>query len=592
MEQEIHKLRTDWSQAWPEALALWSPYTRLSEPRWACNPREAVELGINDSFASIRVRDHAVFIALHQVVEYGLEDYAVEILAHEIGHHVLCPGNLQEAGQSIALAARALPTCEHYAGTVVNMWEDLLINDRLVRYHRQRHAEVYEKLNANLNGEPSKIWGLYMRAFEYLWGLERGRLCQVALQPNEEGDAYLVSRMVRVYGEDWMAGVGGFAALCLPYIMGTTTDLEKRLKILYDTQGMGEGCEVPLGILDGGEWEIVHPTRDPRVMGSRAGGDEPGAETGQASSDSDRDGSSQEIGGGEGQRREPHLFGQVLKALGIKLDQHDAAVKFYREKALPHLIPFPTQESEPSVEPLMEGLEPWDVGFPMEQVDWLQSVMLSPTVVPGMTTVQRTWGVMGGSDKERIPLDLDLYVDCSGSIPNPQQVFSFLALAGAIVVLSALRAGARVQATLWSGAGEYDKTAGFISDENALLRVLTGYLGGGTAFPNHIVRETYSPRRETDRPVHILILSDEGIDTMAMNDEQGTPGLEISRMGLEKARGGGTMVLNLYYEGFLDMPFCQEVKKMGWEIFRIEDWSGLLAFARDFAKRKYGATPR
>lgn len=236
----------------------------------------------------------------------------------------------------------------------------------------------------------------------------------------------------------------------------------------------------------------------------------------------------------------------------------------------------------------MEGLEPWEIGSPMEQIDWLQSVLLSPAIVPGLTTVRRTWGVMGGTEREREPLDLDLYVDCSGSIPNPQTALSYLALAGAIVVLSALRTGARVQATLWSGAGQFDKTPGFVTDERAVLRVLTGYLGGGTAFPNHILRDTYQERTERDRPVHILILSDDGVDTMGHNDEQGTSGLEIARTALEQARGGGTMVLNLYSQAFFDRPFAKSVRKMGWELFRVTDWSELLQFAREFSRLKYG----
>ena len=236
----------------------------------------------------------------------------------------------------------------------------------------------------------------------------------------------------------------------------------------------------------------------------------------------------------------------------------------------------------------MEGLEPWDVGHPMEEIDWMESMMVSPKPIPGFTTVRRRWGMMGGCEKEREPLDLDLYVDCSGSIPNPQQNFSYLALAGAIVVLSAFRAGARVQATLWSGAGQFDSTGGFVKDELSVLRVLTGYLGGGTAFPNHLLVETYSDRPETARPVHILVLSDEGIDTMARPDNRGSDGMSISKMALEKAGGGGTMVLNLYNESFLRNTFSQEAQALGWEMSMVTDWSGLLEFARKFARRKFG----
>ncbi len=72
----------------------------------------------------------------------------------------------------------------------------------------------------------------------------------------------------------------------------------------------------------------------------------------------------------------------------MDLSDHDAAVVYYRERALPHLIPFPTKEAPESSEPLMEGLEPWDIGSPLEEVDWLQSVLLSPRIFPGQTTGQ------------------------------------------------------------------------------------------------------------------------------------------------------------------------------------------------------------
>ena len=65
-----------------------------------------------------------------------------------------------------------------------------------------------------------------------------------------------------------------------------------------------------------------------------------------------------------------------------------------------------------------EGLEPWDIGHALDAADWLQSVLQSPRVVPGMTTVQRVWGTSEGHEPKREPLDLDLYVDCSGSMPK------------------------------------------------------------------------------------------------------------------------------------------------------------------------------
>src|SRR5262249_39657748 len=152
----------------------------------------------------------------------------------------------------------------------------------------------------------------------------------------------------------------------------------------------------------------------------------------------------------------------------------------------PFLVPFPSREIPESIDPLPEGLEPWDIGEALDAADWFQSVLHSPRVVPGMTTVQRIWGTTEGREPKREPLDLDLYVDSSGSMPSPQRITSYPALAGAILCLSALRAGARVQATLWSGARQFTTTGGFVRDAEVVLRVVTGFLGGGTAFPIHV----------------------------------------------------------------------------------------------------------
>jgi hypothetical protein len=207
-------------------------------------------------------------------------------------------------------------------------------------------------------------------------------------------------------------------------------------------------------------------------------------------------------------------------------------------------------------------------------------------VVPGLTTVQRYYGTAQGAQPEREPVDLDLYVDCSGSMPNPQQSTSYLTLAGAIISLSALRAGARVQATLWSGKNDFQTNGAFSREENEVLRILTGYIGGATAFPLHLLRETFKNRTAKNRAVHILVISDDGVDTMFDADEQGNSGWDISRMALEKGRGGGTMVLNLYSD-WPQIPKLQQAHEQGWSISRVQTWEDLIEFARKFSRENY-----
>ncbi len=577
---DLHDLRDKWAAKWPDALALWSKFTRLSDPRWCFTQEEAQREGLTGSFAMIRLTDQAVVISLPLIEEYHLEAFALEILAHEIGHHVYCPADLSDHGRMIARMRWALPTKEHLAGFVGNLYTDLLINDRLQRSANLSEAKVYETLGSR-SADP--MWTLYMRIYEILWSLPTGAIAAGKIEPQLEGDAHLGARLIRSYARDWLDGSGRFAALCLPYLLDDDgKEMRKLLQGWRDTENAGAGGGSVDGLAEMGEGEqsgAIHPSLDPELSGLGSG-------EGDQVKGPPREGTSQ--GGSKGQYREPFQYGEILKALGLKLDDHEIAVRYYKERATPHLIPFPSRIIPEATEPLPEGLEPWDIGSPLEAADWTESVMLSPHVIPGMTTVQRVWGTTGGSLPEKQPLDLDLYVDCSGSMPNPQMSVSYLTLAGSIIALSALRAGARVQATLWSGARQFETTGGFVADARKILGILTGYLGGGTAFPIHVLRETYENRKPTARPVHLLVVSDDGVTTMFDKDELGNSGWDVARMALEKARGGGTMVLNLYGKWEDNADLARAHNELGWQIGVVRTWEDLVEFARQFSRMKYG----
>ena len=175
-------------------------------------------------------------------------------------------------------------------------------------------------------------------------------------------------------------------------------------------------------------------------------------------------------------------------------------------------------------------------------------------------------------------------------MPNPQQRLSYLTLAGAIVALSALKAGARVQATLWSGKHQCLCTEGFVREEAAILAILTGFFGGGTAFPIHKLRDTYAGRDSLARPAHILVISDDGVSTMFDPDERGNSGWDVAAMALAAARGGGTLALDLY-EGFSG-AWVEPAAAQGWSIERVRSQAELVTFARNFSRRHYGPAPK
>jgi hypothetical protein len=303
-------------------------------------------------------------------------------------------------------------------------------------------------------------------------------------------------------------------------------------------------------------------------------------------------GSGRNLRGGQRQYRDyrgPLEYGELLKALGARLGDHEITIRYYRERALPHLVRFPTRKLPEAADPLPEGLETWDFGMPLEDADWLQSVLVSPHVVPGVTTVQRVYGTSPGAAPEARPVDLYLGVDCSGSMLNPQRDVSYPVLAGAIMALSALRAGARVMVVLSGEPGQSVATDGFLRDEHKVLEVLTGYLGTGYSFGIHRLEHTFGALREpgrAGRPTHILIITDHDIFSMLDGTQGPGKGWEIAREAVARAGGGGTYVLH--------MPADWEAEKVArmkadsWQVHCVQDWADLVAFARAFSQANYG----
>lgn len=568
--EDLEKVKDNWLTSWPDAINVWSKYLKLSDPRFCLTAEEEKIEHLTSSFAMIRLDDHAVVISIKQVIENELEKYPLEIMCHEIGHHVYCPADLTDHGRLIARIRRAIPGYETEAPFIANLYADLLINDKLKREYNLKLDEIYKKIGTNAT---DKMWTFYMRIYEILWGLTKGSLAKGEITPVLEGDAQLGNRLIRNFSNDWLDGAGRFGSLCYPYLVeGGTNAMKQIMRVWLDSQETGHGNSFPSGLSEIDEGEISgarHPSLDEDIKGKEKS-----------------EGHTQ-VGNASGQYREPFEYGQILQALGLTMTQEEITIQYYKERSMPNLIPFPTKENPVSKEPLLEGIDVWDVSSPIENIDWFQTAMRSPVVIPGFTTVEQVYGYAEGSLPEREPVDLDIYIDCSGSMPNPGHNISYLALAGTIITLSALRVGSRVQATLWSGANEFYTTDGFISDEKELLKVVTGYLGGSTAFPIHILRETYSNRKPNSRKVHILVISDEGVTTMFDKDEKKNSGWDISAMSLKNCGAGGTFVLNLYDEWQKDKSLIK-AKDQGWDIHRVNDWEALVKFAKDFSKKQYG----
>src|SRR5205814_4158514 len=104
------------------------------------------------------------------------------------------------------------------------------------------------------------------------------------------------------------------------------------------------------------------------------------------------------------QYRQPFEYGALLKSLGLDLAAHEVTTRYYRERALPHLIPFPVRRAPRGTEPFAEGYTEWNAGDPLEALDLFGSILQSPRIVPGVTTVQRTYTEISGAEPAKVPM--------------------------------------------------------------------------------------------------------------------------------------------------------------------------------------------
>jgi len=590
---KLEALRDEWVRQWPAALAIWSQFVKLHDPQWCFTDKDESRERLSDSFAMIRLNDHSIVISLRQIESLGLQRFAKEILAHEIGHHVYCPADLTDNARLLARIRVGLPTKEHLAPFISNLYSDLLINDRLQRIAELDIAGVYLQLGGNCH---DRLWTLYMRTYELLWKLPRNSLAKREPETRLDQDAQLAARLIRSYAKDWLGGGGRFAALCLPYLLEDEAEKTQRvLAPLIDTRASGGGA-VPDGLAQIDEDEIsgaIHPAEDPELSGiDRSSDDEKSQEVTAC----------KEPAAGTGvktpkQYRQPFEYAEVLRAAGVDVDEREIVAKYYRERAIPYLIPFPTREQPEAMDPVPEGLDVWDLSSPIEQIDWLGTLLASPLVIPGLTTRERLIGTSPGTTPEVLPIDLYLGVDCSGSMGDPGHQLSFPILAGAIISLSAMRSGSKVKVVLSGEPGKTVSTDGFMRDQKSMLRTLTSYLGTGYAFGIHRLRETFHSRRDSARPVHILIVSDNDLFSMLDEKGDGRLGWDVARDALHQAGAGGTIVLELpaytrdsrWSQNVTG--YVQRLHADGWNVSIVSSMEELIEFARRFARAKYVEAP-
>ncbi len=187
----------------------------------------------------------------------------------------------------------------------------------------------------------------------------------------------------------------------------------------------------------------------------------------------------------------------------------EAMAAYYRQKAETYLLRPPPQRRLGEAH-TPTTLEEWEPGDPPRDIDWLATLMQrGPDLGAALPLKRSKIGEDEGYDVPVWQPRVEIYLDVSGSMPNPCLAVNTLTLAAQILSLGAVRAGGWVRALLYSGNPLlfWD----WCRSEAEMSRFLMHYIGSGTSFPFEILETSVHDCGE-DQPIRVVI-TDRDFDT-------------------------------------------------------------------------------
>jgi hypothetical protein len=482
MDPREHQLtRDDVARAvadrWPAATKHWSRFLLLSEP---------IDDSDQHAIAQIDMAVRKVSLNYAMIADKDLLASVEAILAHEVGHHVRYPGSLAVEARLRLLERQLLPFPNY---SLVNHFEDLLINERLGRTMRDELAAVYKAFNADafagdVQSRRDPAFSFYMVIYEELWRLRPGELLGpvrdefAAMYPNYRADAQLLAQDLFNLGPNIYTQFVYFLSVMIRYVdppsMGPATGVAHEC---------GRGDPTP------DDWaEALSPNAREREALERA----------------IREGwlneaQRQRISSGDLEDRIAGLpgFGTAEAQL-----VPEVMAAFYRQQAERYLFRPPKQRM------LGEAIVPttsedWEVGDPVRDIDWLTTLLRRGDQLGAAAPMKRTKvAEYEGYDVSFWQPRVEIYLDVSGSMPNPTCSKNAMTLAAQILVAGTVRAGGWVRAALYSG----DTVAywEWCRSEVEMSRFLMHYIGGGTDFPFARLDESVA-ECGNEQPIRVVI---------------------------------------------------------------------------------------
>jgi hypothetical protein len=577
----------DLDDRWHAARARWSLAVELKRPLPAKQP------GV---VACIDLQTRQTWVDFALLAKHGLEGCLEALCAHEVGHHIRYPNTLLEAYRLTRFLREELVDLSTLWGApsqiprvqggqwdfLLNLVFDLLINTDLKADYQAEFVALYRHLSAepaDPDVQPDALFGWYMGLYEEGWYLPRNTLVGprtdarlTELRPGWRVAAAAAFQHIRANGGNrclqitrflfdleplWasapaQAGCGASIEGTRPF--GGELSADDARRVMQPSAGEAEARRWRRG-------EGVGPAKPPQGAGRPKGS---GGLAGRP-------------GVGEG---DPiRTLQDVMKGL---CEPAEVALTAYRRMARRVTLDVP-RSRVPGESDTPGPTEPWLFGDRVDEIDWLSTLVRSGRPVPGLNLEKRTWLVDEPRAGTRVSPWIELYVDCSGSMPDPVQHFNFAILAGFILANAALENGGRVRVISYSH--EHRAMPDFVTSERHAHAGLLTYVGGGTRFPWDVVYTSHERWRRA-AAIHRVVISDSDFLSNFRFSDVVLPGFaspDLVTAALAVAtRAPHSLVLLLQVHP--EAPELKSLRSAGAHVVTVGGWADLPAVARDLVK--------
>jgi hypothetical protein len=464
---------------WRDALAIWDVQTALSPPHGYPGGRGKSHWKGDEPLAYIDLTTRQVVVNFELLARMGATGSLTAVLAHEIGHHVRFPHTLGLAAALQVLERRLVPGLKQ---SLTNLFFDLLVNEYVGRTRAEELAAVYRGFLRTAGGETSPLFCFYLAIYEELWGLEPASLVP-------EGMVETMDAAYPGWRADARMFVQTFYALTdvhLQFVYFVSTFIR------YIPDPSKLEYVIPLGA------DVPQPDEDDFDAVIRGNGSEQAED---ALEEARERGWIEDSGLLDREEEDPlttidritnHMPGSAQAAFRQSLvSRHYKGLVDQYILKLPAAAP-PPEAALPSV------LEDWEWGDSPKSIDWTGTI-LAHGPLAGVHPLCRDLLPDEPSPREQDMPAVEVYLDTSGSMPDPQRALNTMTLAAQILAASAIRKKGIVRGIVYSSGPPL--VSDWMYDEETARRFLLHYAGGGTDYPFALLKRFSDERSDAIRVI-------------------------------------------------------------------------------------------